>query len=478
MTSSPLREAETETICFVTGKLAETSLRKIVAELASQKKFMYVVEVLPITVAALMSTSWIAKNLHVPTGITRLILPGYCSGDISILQTLWPDIKIEVGPRDLRRLPEFFGNKRQREASYGKYSIEIIAEINHAPRLTREQILHQAQSYAQSGADIIDLGCIPGELWHNVGDAVKLLRDKNLRVSIDSLQSYEIALAVKAGAELVLSVNAENREAAIDWGCEVVVIPEHPQNWKSLEETIDYLAHRNVPLRIDPILEPIGCGFAASLGRYIETRRHFPDAEIMMGIGNITELTDADSAGLNMLLLGFCEELGIRSVLTTEVINWARNSVQECQLARQAVHYAVEQKIPPKHVERQLVTLRDAKLISYGEAFFNQLAGELKDKNYRLFAEDQQIHVVSKELHLSHVDGFQLFANLMQHRPENMTAEHAFYLGYEMAKASIANTLSKEYKQDEALNWGYLTREEERHRLKLAGSKSPGVEHE
>ncbi len=54
---------------------------------------------------------------------------------------------------------------------------------------------------------------------------------------------------------------------------------------------------------------------------------------MMMGIGNLTEMTDVDSAALNVLLLGICQELGIGSVLTTEVINWARSSVRECDLA-------------------------------------------------------------------------------------------------------------------------------------------------
>ncbi len=36
---------------------------------------------------------------------------------------------------------------------------------------------------------------------------------------------------------------------------------------------------------------------------------------MMMGIGNITELTDVDSAGINMLMLGICQELRIESVL-------------------------------------------------------------------------------------------------------------------------------------------------------------------
>ena len=42
---------------------------------------------------------------------------------------------------------------------------------------------------------------------------------------------------------------------------------------------------------------PIGAGFAASLGRYLETRRRHPGAEMLMGIGNLTELTEADTTG-------------------------------------------------------------------------------------------------------------------------------------------------------------------------------------
>ena len=79
--------------------------------------------------------------------------------------------------------------------------------------------------------------------------------------------------------------------------------------------------------RLDPIIEPIGMGFADSLGRYIEMRRRYPDAAIMMGIGNLTEMTEVDSAGVNALLIGFCEELAIGSVLTTQVINWSRTAV-------------------------------------------------------------------------------------------------------------------------------------------------------
>ncbi|MCA9203073.1 MAG: dihydropteroate synthase, partial [Planctomycetales bacterium] len=248
--------------------------------------------------------------------------------------------------------------------------------------------------------------------------------------------------------------------------CEVVAIPDDPATLAGLDETIESLAQANVPLRIDPILEPIGFGFSASLGRYLQIRQRYPDAEIMMGIGNLTELTDVDSAGVNVMLLGFCQEQGIRSVLTTEVINWARGSVRECDLARRLVHHAVTHRVPPKHLEPRLVMLRDTQLTSLGDVALDRLADEIRDHNYRLFAENGRLHLVSAGLHLSDSDPFRLFEQLQSREPKNLDASHAFYLGYELAKATTALTLGKQYEQDESLDWGLLTVEEVSHRLK------------
>ncbi len=109
------------------------------------------------------------------------------------------------------------------------YDIEIVAEINHAPQLAIEEIIAQAERFVSEGADVIDLGCDPGETWKEVDDAVRSLRDRGIRVSIDSFNPDEVSRAVSAGAELVLSVNAANREHAADWGVEVVAIPDRSE---------------------------------------------------------------------------------------------------------------------------------------------------------------------------------------------------------------------------------------------------------
>jgi dihydropteroate synthase-like protein len=466
-----------EHIHFVTGRLAEHSLRKTVESLAQEIGFEYSIAVLPITVAALMTPEWIAKRIKVPAGITRVLIPGYCSGDLAPIQDV-VHVPVERGPRDLRELPRFFGQAPM-PTDYGTYDIEIIAEVNHCPQLSISEILRQAKQLADDGADLVDVGCDPEGPWEGVADVVRALRDSGHRVSIDSLDPREIEPAVRAGAELVLSVNRSNREAARDWGCEVVVVPDDPRSLAGLDDTVDALAKAGIRLRIDPVLEPIGFGFAQSLGRYLQVRERYPDAEMLMGIGNLTELTDADSAAINVLLLGFCEELGIRSVLTTQVINWARSSVRECDLARRLAHYSIRHRVLPKHLEPRLVMLRDAVVMEQPVEDLDRLASQIKDANYRVFVAGGEVHVVSHELHLHDSDPFLLFDQLRQSGPagsvpKSLDPAHSFYLGYEMCKAATAAALGKQYQQDESLDWGLLTREESRHYLRARPKPSEG----
>ncbi len=454
---------------FVTGRLAARSLERMLESIAPELGFGYSIDVLPITVAALMTPEWIAKRLSLPDQTTRVLVPGYCYGDLQPIREA-AGKPVELGPKDLRQLPMYLGGKTP-PSDYGAHDIQIIAEINHCPRITLAQIVAEGKRLSAAGADLIDVGCDPGHEWTGVADAVRALRDEGLRVSIDSLNITEVAAATAAGAELVLSVNSLNRQAAADWGCEVIAIPDDPKTLAGLDETIDQLAKTGVPLRIDPILEPIGFGFAGSLVRYAETRRRYPDAEMMMGIGNLTELTEVDSAGVNTLLLGYCQELGVRSVLTTQVIPWAQTSVRECDLARRLVYHAVTRQTLPKHVGSGLVTLRGGQTAEAALEELVELAARVRDPNYRVFASAGEVHLVGRQLYLHDRDPFVVFQQLLDataagqvDRP--VDSSHAFYLGYELSKAATAMTLGKSYEQDEALDWGFLTEPEESHRLR------------
>src|SRR5579885_1959366 len=191
---------------FVTGKLAEPSLRRLLSELGPEAGFDYTIAVLPITVAALATTPWIARHLQVPPGVDRLLLPGLCAGDTAAIAEVI-QLPVERGPQDLRDLPDFFG-ATSKASSYGAYDITILAEINHAPRLRLREVVDQANALRADGADVIDVGCDPGSRWAEAGEAVRALRADGMRVSIDSFDPAEVEAAVAAGAELVLSVNS------------------------------------------------------------------------------------------------------------------------------------------------------------------------------------------------------------------------------------------------------------------------------
>lgn len=447
-------------VLFVTGRLAEPSLRRVLEGLAPRAAIEPMVAVLPISVAALMTPKWAARHLAIPEGVDRVILPGHCRGDLAPVAERSGGTPIEVGPEDLRDLPRHFGLEGPgRDADYGAYDIQVLAEINHAPRLSLAEALEAAERFRAEGADIIDVGCDPGGPWTGVGELVKALRNAGHRVSIDSFDATEVESAVRAGAELVLSVNGTNRDRASDWGVEVVATPDRVGTIDGLDATLELLANQNVPFRVDPILEPIGFGFAASLGRYLEARSRWPEAELMMGVGNLTELTDCDSGGINVLLAGFCQEVGVRSVLTTAVINWARSSVRELDLARRLVHHAVTKRALPKHVEPGLVVLRDPKVPRHGRAALEELQRRVKDPNWRLFAEDDRLYALNATGLFDGTGPFELFGRMDVTDPS-----HAFYLGYELAKAKTALTLGKAYRQDQALNWGHLTEPEASHR--------------
>ena len=449
-----------EHILFLTGKLAEPALRRVVSQLSEQVGFDFEIEDIGVNVAALMHVDLVLRRLTLRTRYDRVLVPGWCQGEIERLAERF-GIPFERGPKDLFDLPETFGRGRRPPVPLDDYDIDILAEINHAPRLDDAAIIRLAEHFRDSGADLIDLGCIPGECWGRVGEVTRLLVDLGFRVSIDSFERREVEDAVAAGAELVLSCNSTNIDWAEQLDVEFVVIPDAPFGLDSLAVTIERLQQAGRRFRIDPIIEPIGFGFAASLARYFEARRRWPELEILMGIGNLTELTEVDTAGMNFLLAALCQELGVRSVLTTEVINWARSAVREFDIARRQTFHAINNRALPKHIDSRLVLLRDPRVNELGDETLRTLASQIKDPNYRIFVERGELHVMNRDGYWHGTDPFVLFDQFKAAASEALADEHAFYLGHELCKAATALTLGKQYTQDEALRWGFLTTAED-----------------
>jgi dihydropteroate synthase-like protein len=430
-------------------------------------EFDHEVAVMGISVAALMTTAWVARFLEVPPEVDLILLPGHTQGDLDLLEKRF-GVRAEKGPKDLRQLPEHFGMAAAR-ADYGAYDVQILAEINNGPSLSLPEILRRAGEFADSGAEIIDVGCTKGRPFDALADVVSALRAEGHRVSIDSFEAGEIKTAVAAGAELVLSVNGTNLEMAREVEATVVVIPDFGAGLDSLYRNVDALERWGARFILDPVLEPIGFGFAESFHRYYEVRKRYPEAEVLMGIANVTELTEADTTGMTALLLGYCQELGIRYVLTTEEIPWARGAVRETDIARRLMHYAVAKKSLPKHVDSRLLTVKDAAVAAYTEAELRQMQAQITDRDYRIFTDRDRIHVFNAERFVSGTDISEIFAQL-----DAEEATHAFYLGKELIKARLAIILGKTYRQEGELSWGYLTPPETEDAASTAKRESRG----
>jgi dihydropteroate synthase-like protein len=436
-----------ERILFLTGHLARARLETVLAG-AGDLGFEWSVLDVGVKVAALMTEAIIARRLRQPIGADRVILPGRCRVDLERLGKSF-DIPFERGPDELKDLPVYFG-KRGRDLDLTRYDMRVFAEIVDAPAFTVDQIVGRAASMRGAGADVIDLGCRPDTPFPHLEDAVRALRGSGFMVSVDSAATDELRRGGEAGANFLLSLTENTLDIAADTGAAAILIPAPHGDMASLLRAAQAAERRGIAAILDPVLDPIHFGFTASLVRYAELRRVLPRAEILMGTGNLTELTDADSAGVTAALLGVCSELHVRNLLVVQVSPHTRRTVQEHDAARRIMFAARADASLPKGYGDALLGLHDRRPFPNTPDEVAELAGQVRDVNFRIEVADDGIHVYSRDGHHVAQDAMSLYPKL------RVAADgaHAFYLGTELMKAEIAWRLGKRYAQDSPLVWG------------------------
>ena len=435
-----------ENLLFLTGKLAEKSLHKVLADM--QPDFKYRIAQLGVSVAALMTPELIVRRLTDAGDADRIMLPGLCRGDLTLLEKKY-GIPVERGPEDLKDLPKFFG-QRGKEPDLSKYDVKIFAEIVEAPHLTVEAILARAEQYSQQGADVIDIGCLPNTPFPHLADSIKALQSSGFKVSLDSMDSDDLLLAGRAGADYLLSLTEKTLWIADEVVSTPVLIPSKPGSLPSLYRAIDSMHKKGRPFIADAILDPIPFGLTASIVRYQKLRKRYPDIQIMMGVGNLTELTDADTTGINAILFGIVAELKLNAVLATSVSPHAVNAVSEADIARRVMFAAREDRRLPRDYSDGLLGLHDRKPFSYSAEEITEFATQIKDPSFRIQVSEAGVHIYNRDGLFQDIDPFKLYPHLKV----DDDASHAFYLGVELARAQIAWQLKKRYNQDEELTWG------------------------
>ena len=450
-----------ERILFLTGHLAEPRLRRLLDGLG-EAPFAWDIANIGVKVAALMTEPIVLRRLPRPVEADRVVFPGRAGLDAARLSDAF-GVRFERGPDEIADLPRFLGLKGK-PADLTRYDVRIFAEIVDAADLPEDALLARAEIMRELGADVVDLGCMPGVPFPHLEEAVARLKVAGFRVSVDSGNPEELRRGALAGADFLLSLTETTLDVVDGTRAVPVLIPAPHGDLDSLVRAGEAARARGIPYLLDPILDPIHFGFTASLGRYAALRERLPDAEILMGTGNLTELTDADSSGVTAVLLGVCSELAIRNVLVVQVSPHTRRTVAEHDLARRLMHAARANDDLPRGYTEGLLQVHDRRPYAMSAADIATEAAQVRDANYRIATAEDGVHVFSARVHEIGTEALDFFPAL----GVETDAAHAFYLGTELMKAEIAYRLGKRYAQDEPLGWGVAAPVPVRERKRLA----------
>lgn len=450
-----------EHLLFLTGHLARARLERILADLG-KTAFTYEIVDIGVKVAALMTEDIIARRLKPPISADRVILPGRYRGDLDSLSQRF-GIPFVRGPDEVADLPVFLG-RVGKPIDLSRHDMRIFAEIVDASALSLDALMQHATHLAAAGADVIDLGCLPETPFPHLADAVRALKGQGLNVSVDSANLEELETGAAAGADYLLSLTEHTIGLAIKYGVTPILIPSNPGDLDSLGRAIAAAQAANIAFIADPVLDPIHFGFSVSLGRFLEARRRWPDIPMMMGTGNLTELTDADSSGVTALLAGICSELSIGNVLVVNVSPHTIRTVEEHDSARRTMFAAKQDHALPRGYDPGLLQVHDRKPYPNSVEDIAALAADVRDANFRIMTAPDGVHIFNAKGHRIAQDAFELFPTL----GVESDGAHAFYLGAELTKAEIAWKLGKRYTQDEPLSWGAAVPGKQQDRLRLA----------
>jgi hypothetical protein len=140
-----------------------------------------------------------------------------------------------------------------------------------------------------------------------------------------------------------------------------------------------------------------------------------------------------------------------------------RRTLEEHDAARRLMFAAREDQALPKEYDTGLLQIHDRAPFAATPDEIATLAGEVRDRNFRVEAAEDGIHVYARDFHRIEQDAFALFPNLQVEQD----GAHAFYLGAELTKAEIALRLGKRYIQDEPLDFGVAAPRQQGDRLRL-----------
>ncbi|MBE6509314.1 MAG: dihydropteroate synthase-like protein [Methanobrevibacter sp.] len=393
--------------------------------------------------------------------------------------------EFENGTENIEKLLQKPNNILIRNLPVGEdFPMRVLSEIANAPFLSKEALINKCQYFVDSGADMIDIGMAAGEDFSDkIPELIETLRpivgDRPL--SIDTLNPKEIQVAAENGIDFVLSLdlgnNSEVQKILKEKDIPAVLLPTNfshgisPKSPLERVESMHQLIKDTEGLRYvaDLILDPVNSSsIVESIIACHEFHKTNP-APMFFGVGNVTELMDADSGGVNVLLAGIGMELGVSILFTPEESGKTRGSVYELATASKMMFLAKHRKSIPKDLGINLVAFKDKH--KRNDVILNELDGvpeTKRDKPLKFVRDkagsfkisvDYKTTVKESRITATHFVKNKADLVIVGHSAKEIyeeiiikglvtRMEHAAYLGSELQKAEIAMITGKEYVQD------------------------------
>ncbi|MCZ7403069.1 MAG: dihydropteroate synthase-like protein [Candidatus Methanoperedens sp.] len=499
-------------ILVVTGKLAENTARKSVNDKAD-------ILVLDIEVAAFTTPALLRRSLP-QKKYDLILIPGMSPGDFSGLEKEL-DIPIRLGPKhavDLGFVLSFAGSfdfstkipacellieiKRStaidkaielekvavspltlRSVKIGGNSrMKVMAEIVDAGNLEKNDLIRKIIYFVESGADIIDLGMSLDTSRPDVREAVETAKSvTDIPLSVDTLEPDLINAALDAGIDIVLSLNSKNigevKDGIIKNFTISVIIPDRSDDLESLYNNMESARSFGIKNIIaDPVLEPAGHGLSRSISRYNEFRERDRTTPLFFGVGNVTELIDADSIGVNSILCGIAMELGASILFTPEFSQKAYGSVSELKTASTMMMLSQDRGSAPKDLGVNMLAIKEKRRREYGKIPENYIDAKGSEKWHLDPAGCFKVEITDDEIRNGKLcPGKIMVRNDNKNNANNINMtndaivgstakeildtiierglisrlDHAAYLGRELMKAELALKFKRSYSQDD-----------------------------
>lgn len=489
-------------ILVATGKLAQDTVRKAVGTKAH-------IIVLDIDIAAFITPRRLleaVKDQFPQKHYDIIFVPGLVSGEFSkAAQEL--DSKIYLGPKhayDLGYVLDFVGKiefstevpacelladvrrklalekVEQIETACnplmhikdlkigGNSRMKVLAEIVDATGMDSISLENKILAFVSRGADMIDLGASLNATPEDVERAIFIARKvTTLPISIDTLDAALLTRAIGTGIDLLLSLDNSNLDEigplAASAGIAAVVIPDSCEGLDSLVKNIKKAKEMGIRKIIaDPVLDPIGHGITNSIVRYHEFHKLFPEIPVFFGSGNVTELIDVDSLGVNATLCGIAADLGASILFTPEYSNKTQGSIRELKVSSQMMILATERQSSPKDLGIDLMVLKEKRRRTDALVPARYIGAKERKMWKTDPAGSVRIGIIPAEkktcegLIVAEHDASTIVGTTARAVLDTLidmklvsTLEHAGYLGRELKKAEIAIKYNRSYAQDD-----------------------------